>query len=406
MAESSAMLCDYDSSLQSSDDGSVEETRRSSKSPLISQEETKNAATVKEGVQLTVETKKNSSMVVSPPSYIIDGKRRSRSREHSPTRRHRKRSCAPRSDRGSPSERVSSSKHKRSSHHSRHKHSSRKHHHRDSHCSDYKHRYRRKHRRHSSTSSTSSSSDTSPESKPSRRGSHNGRNSTQLLTTSSKDYFTSQPKPENQNTNLIISTTGVTVTTNSPAVSSQNTTTNVPVQRLTAQDILDKIQKHQQEQAKAQALAAAAAAKLPKYYNPTTVNAVKLAEQQQKRKLLWSKKDGENTSSESKTLWTATSLIAGKGDSAAAAKFRKLMGIHDSSEEVVDGSAAHVNETEALRRAEAQAELFRRLEHEYEMSRTITHTQRGAGLGFSSSSHIDYNAYSAMQSEKDKNPNL
>lgn len=82
------------------------------------------------------------------------------------------------------------------------------------------------------------------------------------------------------------------------------------------------------------------------------------------------------------------------------------MGIHDSSEEVVDGSAAHVNETEALRRAEAQAELFRRLEHEYEMSRTITHTQRGAGLGFSSSSHIDYNAYSAMQSEKDKNPNL
>lgn len=81
------------------------------------------------------------------------------------------------------------------------------------------------------------------------------------------------------------------------------TTTNVPVQRLTAQDILDKIQKHQQEQAKAQALAAAAAAKLPKYYNPTTVNAVKLAEQQQKRKLLWSKKDGENTSSVSNSLF-------------------------------------------------------------------------------------------------------
>ncbi|CAH8485028.1 unnamed protein product [Heterobilharzia americana] len=191
-----------------------------------------------------------------------------------------------------------------------------------------------------------------------------------------------------------------------PSVIPSQGPVNPTVQRLTAQDILDKIQKHQQEQAKAQALAAAAAANLPKYYNPTTVNAMKLAEQQQKRKLLWSKKDSGSTSTDSKTLWTTTSLIAGKGDSAAAAKFRKLMGIHDSSDEVVDGSQTHVNETEALRRAEAQAELFRRLEHEYEMSRTITHTQRGAGLGFSSAGHVDYSAYSAMQTDKDKNPNL
>ncbi|CAH8438605.1 unnamed protein product [Schistosoma turkestanicum] len=372
---------------------------------LFSQEERNNVDTVKNRISPT-ETTRSSSLVSSslPASYIIDNRRRSSSREHSSSRRRRKRSRASRYDRGSPSEHVSSSRRKRSSHHSKHKHSSRKHHHRDSHYSDHKHRYRRKHRRRSSTSSTSSSSDTSRESKPSRRGSHNGRNSTQL--TSFKDNISSQPKPENRDTATVIPTTGTTTVTNPPPVPSQSATMNLPVQRLTAQDILDKIQKHQQEQAKAQALAAAAAAKLPKYYNPTTVNAVKLAEQQQKRKLLWSKKDSENTSSESKTLWTATSLIAGKGDSAAAAKFRKLMGIHDSSGEVLDGGAANVNETEALRRAEAQAELFRRLEHEYEMSRTITHTQRGAGLGFSSSSHVDYNAYAAMQSEKDKNPNL
>nr|CAX69898.1 hypothetical protein [Schistosoma japonicum] len=395
------MLCDYDSSV-SSDDGNVEETRRNSKDTLISQEVNMNSAEAKHDNSHTPKSTKGSSVERTLPAcYTVDIKRRSKSRERSSSRRHHK-SCASRSDHRSSGKHESSSRQKRPSHHSKHKHSKR--HHRDSRYDDHQHRYRRRYRRHSSTSTTSSSSDSSPESKPNRR-SYNGKNSTQLLTASSKDYIDLEQKSENVNTTTVTPTTEVTGTANPPAVTSQGTTINLPVQRLTAQDILDKILKHQQEQAKAQALAAAAAAKLPKYYNPTTVNAVKLAEQQQKRKLLWSKKDNENTNPESKTLWTATSLIAGKGDSAAAAKFRKLMGIHDSSEEVVEGSA-HVNETEALRRAEAQAELFRRLEHEYEMSRTITHTQRGAGLGFSSSSHVDYNAYSAMQTEKDKNPNL
>ncbi|KAH8854452.1 Arginine/serine-rich coiled-coil protein 2 [Schistosoma japonicum] len=388
-----------------------------------------NSAEAKHDNSHTPKSTKGSSVERTLPAcYTVDIKRRSKSRERSSSRRHHK-SCASRSDHRSSGKHESSSRQKRPSHHSKHKHSKR--HHRDSRYDDHQHRCRRRYRRHSSTSTTSSSSDSSPESKPNRR-SYNGKNSTQLLTASSKDYIDLEQKSENVNTTTVTPTTEVTGTANPPAVTSQGmdfiirlrlgslkfslllgsltfflvgTTINLPVQRLTAQDILDKILKHQQEQAKAQALAAAAAAKLPKYYNPTTVNAVKLAEQQQKRKLLWSKKDNENTNPESKTLWTATSLIAGKGDSAAAAKFRKLMGIHDSSEEVVEGSA-HVNETEALRRAEAQAELFRRLEHEYEMSRTITHTQRGAGLGFSSSSHVDYNAYSAMQTEKDKNPNL
>lgn len=67
--------------------------------------------------------------------------------------------------------------------------------------------------------------------------------------------------------------------------------------RLNTRDLLDQIQKHQEAQAKAQAIAAAAAVNLPKYYNPSSVNAVKLAEQQQKRKLLWSKKPDENANS-------------------------------------------------------------------------------------------------------------
>lgn len=98
------------------------------------------------------------------------------------------------------------------------------------------------------------------------------------------------------------------------------------------------------------------------------------------------------------SLWSSTAIIAGKGDSAAAAKFRKLMGIHDSDA----AENCDVNDADAIRCAEDQAELFRRLENEYEMSRTLTHTQRGMGLGFGTSTHVDYSAYSATQEDKDK----
>uniref|UniRef100_A0A0X3NUJ1 Arginine/serine-rich coiled-coil protein 2 n=2 Tax=Schistocephalus solidus TaxID=70667 RepID=A0A0X3NUJ1_SCHSO len=63
--------------------------------------------------------------------------------------------------------------------------------------------------------------------------------------------------------------------------------------RIDPKDILAKIQETQLAQAKAQAEAAAVAANIPKFYNPLSVNAAKLAEQQQKRKLLWSKKTAD-----------------------------------------------------------------------------------------------------------------
>lgn len=66
--------------------------------------------------------------------------------------------------------------------------------------------------------------------------------------------------------------------------------------KIDALEIIRKIQKHQQEQAKAQAAAASAALNLPKYYNPANVNALKLAERQEKRKLLWSKKENDDVS--------------------------------------------------------------------------------------------------------------
>lgn len=92
------------------------------------------------------------------------------------------------------------------------------------------------------------------------------------------------------------------------------------------------------------------------------------------------------------TMWKTTSMVAGKGDSAAAAKFCKLMGIHDNANP--NGKTAP--SSEALNQAREQADLFRKLEHEYEQSRTLTHTQRGVGLGYSSAM-TDFNVYNAMK---------
>lgn len=72
------------------------------------------------------------------------------------------------------------------------------------------------------------------------------------------------------------------------------------------------------------------------------------------------------------------------------------MGIHEDAEQ---SQCANPAELDTQMRAEAQAELFRRLEQEYEVSRALTHTQRGVGLGFSSTTHIDYSSYAAMQND-------
>ncbi|KAL7060264.1 hypothetical protein AAHC03_09552 [Spirometra sp. Aus1] len=169
--------------------------------------------------------------------------------------------------------------------------------------------------------------------------------------------------------------------------------------RVDPKDILAKIQETQLAQAKAQAEAAAVAANIPKFYNPLSVNAAKLAEQQQKRKLLWSKKTADKKEDEKSTMWKTTSMVAGKGDSAAAAKFCKLMGIHGAE---TPGSIALDDQkvAAALDKAQAQADLFRHLEREYENSRTITHTQRGVGLGYSSATHTDYTAYAALTKQR------
>ncbi len=101
-------------------------------------------------------------------------------------------------------------------------------------------------------------------------------------------------------------------------------------------------------------------------------------------------------------MWKTTSMVAGKGNSAAAAKFQRLMGIHDSGG--VGSGGSNGGDADAMNKAQAQADLFRKLEQEYEMSRTLTHTQRGVGLGYSSATAADYSAYAAMR-QSDNNGN-
>ncbi|XP_051965580.1 arginine/serine-rich coiled-coil protein 2 isoform X1 [Xyrauchen texanus] len=115
---------------------------------------------------------------------------------------------------------------------------------------------------------------------------------------------------------------------------------------------------------------------VPGYYNPSAVNPMKFAEQEKKRKMLWQgKKEGDK--SQTAELWEKLNF----GNKDQNVKFRKLMGIKGEEE---GSSSGAVNE-EGLRTLQHQEEMFRNLDVQYEMARSQTHTQRGMGLGFSSS---------------------
>ncbi|XP_059192760.1 arginine/serine-rich coiled-coil protein 2 isoform X1 [Centropristis striata] len=116
---------------------------------------------------------------------------------------------------------------------------------------------------------------------------------------------------------------------------------------------------------------------VPSYYNPSAVNPMKFAEQEKKRKMLWQgKKEGDNKS-QTAELWEKLNF----GNKNQNVKFRKLMGIKGEDE----AEAAKPLNEEGLKTLQKQEEMFRNLDVQYEMARSQTHTQRGMGLGFSSS---------------------
>ncbi|XP_053525849.1 arginine/serine-rich coiled-coil protein 2 isoform X2 [Artibeus jamaicensis] len=114
---------------------------------------------------------------------------------------------------------------------------------------------------------------------------------------------------------------------------------------------------------------------VPSYYNPAAVNPMKFAEQEKKRKMLWQgKKEGDK--SQSAEIWEKLNF----GNKDQNVKFRKLMGIKSEDE----AGCSSVDE-ESYKTLKQQEEVFRNLDAQYEMARSQTHTQRGMGLGFTSS---------------------
>ncbi|KAF7200336.1 arginine/serine-rich coiled-coil protein 2 [Nothobranchius furzeri] len=116
---------------------------------------------------------------------------------------------------------------------------------------------------------------------------------------------------------------------------------------------------------------------VPSFYNPSAVNPMKFAEQEKKRKKLWQgKKEGEK--SQTTELWEKLNF----GNKDQNVKFRKLMGIKGDEDET---EASKPLNDEGIKTLQKQEEMFRNLDVQYEMARSQTHTQRGMGLGFSTS---------------------
>ncbi|XP_066545839.1 arginine/serine-rich coiled-coil protein 2 isoform X2 [Amia ocellicauda] len=116
---------------------------------------------------------------------------------------------------------------------------------------------------------------------------------------------------------------------------------------------------------------------VPSYYNPAAVNPMKFAEQEKKRKMLWQGKKEGDSKSQTAELWEKLNF----GNKDQNVKFRKLMGIKGEDEP----GPPTITDDESLKTLKQQEEVFRNLDVQYEMARSQTHTQRGMGLGFSSS---------------------
>ncbi|CAF1039318.1 unnamed protein product [Adineta steineri] len=108
---------------------------------------------------------------------------------------------------------------------------------------------------------------------------------------------------------------------------------------------------------------------IPKTHS--TGNPLQYAQQQRKRKLLWSK-----TNDKTSTSKVGAAITDGQ-DEKTAEKFRKLLGMKAGGNTIND-----TTETDAIH--QQQQNTFDSLDKEYQTARITTHLRRGVGLGFMS----------------------
>lgn len=80
------------------------------------------------------------------------------------------------------------------------------------------------------------------------------------------------------------------------------------------------------------------------------------------------------------TQWK--SAFIAEDDGKTASKFRKLMGMKEAPSASSESVSEDIQKMSEEQRRKQQ-ELFQRLDQEYQFARMTTHTQRGVGLGFS-----------------------
>ncbi|CAF3712360.1 unnamed protein product [Rotaria socialis] len=108
---------------------------------------------------------------------------------------------------------------------------------------------------------------------------------------------------------------------------------------------------------------------IPKIYNTGAINPLQYAQQQRKRKLLWSK-----TNDKTSTSKVGAAITDGQ-DEKTAEKFRKLLGMKPGGNATND-----TTESDAIH--QQQQDTFDSLDKEYQTARITTHLRRGVGLGF------------------------
>lgn len=130
---------------------------------------------------------------------------------------------------------------------------------------------------------------------------------------------------------------------------------------------------------------------LTNFTSPVLANA-RYTEQMQKKKLIWGAKKAAVTNGDTITTnnkWEAAKFSQ-DSDGKVASKFLRLMGMKNVPVTASNSTDPNTTETgngsDSDPSVEKRAQMFNKMEQQYEIARQVTHTMRGMGLGFGSQS--------------------